>query len=183
MRARVALGLLAFVACRETMAPPPPATPYTYPHRYTYPGGSPAPPVPPPAPSPYLPPHGPPPSAPEISGGPSSGPNHARDIAPPAAPFQAGEASYYHDSLAGNATASGSPYDPTKLTAAHRNLPFGTVVDVVRKDGRWVRVTINDRGPYHGGRVIDLSRRAAERLGLTKRGVAPVKIYIISRPR
>ena len=62
-------------------------------------------------------------------------------------------------------------------------MPFGTVVDVVRDDGRWVRVTINDRGPYHGARVIDLSRRAAERLDLMKRGITPVKIYIVSRPR
>ena len=57
------------------------------------------------------------------------------------------------------------------------------IVDVVRDDGRWVRVTINDRGPYHGGRVIDLSRRAAEQLGLLKRGVAPVRLYVVSRPR
>lgn len=182
MRARVAAGLLAFVACRETIAPPPPATPYTYPHRYTYPG-SPAPAVPPPAPSPFVPPHGPPPASPVIHGGPMSGADHARDISPPTAPFQAGEASYYHDSLAGNPTASGAPYDPRKLTAAHRNLPFGTIVDVVRDDGRWVRVTINDRGPYHGGRVIDLSRHAAEQLGLLKRGVAPVRLYVVSRPR
>lgn len=180
MRAKAILGLLVLVACRGATPPPAPTIPYTYPHRYTYPG-APPPPAPSPAPSPFVPPHGPPPAAPVIEGDPSFGTNHAREVGPPAGPHQAGEASYYHDSLAGNPTASGAPYDPSELTAAHRELAFGTVVDVVRSNGRWVRVTINDRGPYHGGRVIDLSRRAAKRLGLMKRGVAPVRIYIVSR--
>src|SRR5690606_34549842 len=70
--------------------------------------------------------------------------------APPSSPpDEVGRASYYADSLAGNTTASGERYQPTALTAAHRTLPFGTVVDVRRPDtGAMVRVRINDRGPF-----------------------------------
>jgi rare lipoprotein A len=100
----------------------------------------------------------------------------------PAAPFEVGQASYYADSLAGNATASGEPYAPAALTAAHRKLPFGTVVDVVRDDGRAVRVRINDRGPFVSGRVIDLSRAAAEQLGMMRAGVVPVRLYVVWQP-
>jgi rare lipoprotein A len=97
----------------------------------------------------------------------------------PRAPFQNGKATYYHDSLAGNKTASGEVYDPNGFTAAHRSLPFGSIVDVVMADGRTVRVRINDRGPYGRGRVIDLSRRAAETVGLIGAGVAPVTLYLV----
>ncbi len=106
------------------------------------------------------------------------GPSHQ----PAGAPLERGKASYYHDSLAGNATASGEPYDPAALTAAHRTLPFGSVVDVVRADGRWVRVRINDRGPFRRGRVIDLSRRAAEHVDLIQAGVADVALYLVWTP-
>jgi len=91
-----------------------------------------------------------------------------------------GLASYYADSLAGRKTASGEPYDPTELTAAHRTLPFGTVVEVTREDGRSVVVRINDRGPFgNKKRIIDLSRRAAEEVGLIRAGVAPVTVRVV----
>jgi peptidoglycan lytic transglycosylase len=102
--------------------------------------------------------------------------------APAPVAIESGAASYYADSLAGNATASGEPYDPRALTAAHRTLPFGTVVDVVREDGRAVRVRINDRGPFAKGRVIDLSRTAAEQLGMLRAGVVPVRLFVVARP-
>lgn len=98
-----------------------------------------------------------------------------------AAAEQRGKASYYADSLAGNATASGEIYDPERMSAAHRSLPFGTIVDVVRSDGRWVRVRINDRGPFVTGRVIDLSRRAAELLGMVQAGVVDVSLFVVTR--
>jgi rare lipoprotein A len=100
--------------------------------------------------------------------------------APAAGKTERGRASYYADSLAGNKTASGERYDPRELTAAHRKLRFGTVVDVTRSDGRTVRVRINDRGPFAGkGRIIDLSRRAAEELGMIKDGVVDVTVTVV----
>lgn len=95
---------------------------------------------------------------------------------------QEGEASFYSDSLAGNHTASGVPYDPEALTAAHRALPFGTVLRVTRMDtGRSIDVVVNDRGPFAGhDRIIDLSRRAARALAMEHRGVARVRIEALS---
>lgn len=91
-----------------------------------------------------------------------------------------GHASYYADSLAGHKTASGEPYDPRALTAAHRTLPFGTIVEVARDDGRSVRVRVNDRGPFGpSGRVIDLSRGAAEALGMIRDGVVEVTLRVV----
>jgi rare lipoprotein A len=99
--------------------------------------------------------------------------------APEAGSPQKGLATYYADSLAGNKTASGERYDPGALTAAHRTLPFGTVVEVTRSDGRSVRVRINDRGPFASKkRIIDLSRRAAEELGMIRDGVVSVTVTI-----
>lgn len=101
-----------------------------------------------------------------------------RDAAP-LARFR-GEASYYSDALAGNSTASGEPYRPAALTAAHRSLPFASVVRVVREDtGQAVVVRINDRGPFVRGRVIDLSRAAAETLDLLRRGVVRVRVEVL----
>jgi rare lipoprotein A len=91
-----------------------------------------------------------------------------------------GEASYVSDRFAGNATASGEPYDPQALTAAHRTLPFGTRVRVRRLDtGAEVVVRVNDRGPFVDGRVIDLSRAAAERLAMLRVGVVAVRVTVL----
>jgi rare lipoprotein A len=108
-----------------------------------------------------------------------------RADATPARPAEGehGIASYYSNKLAGHKTASGERYDPKALTAAHRTLPFGTIVDVARADGRHVEVRINDRGPFVKGRVIDLSHRAAEEIGLLKDGVAEVTVSVVSEER
>jgi len=96
--------------------------------------------------------------------------------------YQTGRASWYGAELAGRPTASGEPFRPGLRTAAHPTLPFGTVVKVTRPDtGRHVRVVINDRGPYAHGRVIDLSRAAAEAPGLVRAGVGEVELYVLGR--
>ena len=94
-----------------------------------------------------------------------------------------GQASYYADKFHGKATASGEKYDKKKLTAAHRTLPFGTVVRVTnKKNNKSVDVRINDRGPFSSGRIIDLSRAAAEKIAMVNDGVANVEVKIISLP-
>jgi len=94
-----------------------------------------------------------------------------------------GVASYYHDSLHGNKTASGKVYNKNKLSAAHKTLPLGTRVRVTEpKSGRSVVLEVNDRGPFIKGRIIDLSRRAATELGMIKKGLAKVKVEILSVP-
>ena len=91
-----------------------------------------------------------------------------------------GMASYYGRSFAGRRTASGETFDPRQLTAAHRTLPFGSLVQVTNPaNGRSVVVRINDRGPFARGRVIDLSRRAAEELGLIRRGHGEVELALV----
>jgi rare lipoprotein A len=95
------------------------------------------------------------------------------------AEVQEGKASYYADSLDGNKTASGEPYDKNALTAAHRELPFGTRVKVTYlKNGKSVDVVINDRGPHSKNRIIDISGAAAEQLGLKEAGVGKVKLEV-----
>jgi rare lipoprotein A len=94
---------------------------------------------------------------------------------------QTGIASYYHDSLHGNRTASGQIYDKNKLSAAHKTLPLGSRVRVTdKRTGKSVVVRVNDRGPFVKGRIIDLSRRAAAELGIIRRGVTPVKVEVLS---
>ena len=101
-------------------------------------------------------------------------------VQPPIDTQQVGLASYYAPQLEGRLTASGERYDRQGFTAAHRDLPFGTIVEVRHlSSGRSVRVRINDRGPYIKGRVIDLSYAAAEQLKIVKAGVAKVKLTII----
>jgi rare lipoprotein A len=100
----------------------------------------------------------------------------------PHADVERGRASYYADKLAGRKTANGERYDPRQLTAAHRTLAFGTIVEVARSDGRSVRVRINDRGPFAEARVIDLSRRAAEQLGMIRAGVVDVTVRVVEAP-
>ena len=88
-----------------------------------------------------------------------------------------GIASFYHSSLVGNLTANGERYDEGALTAAHRTLGLGTRVRVTNLENRRsVVVTVNDRGPYAKGRIIDLSRRAARVLGFVHDGVTKVKV-------
>jgi len=88
-----------------------------------------------------------------------------------------GQASYYADSLQGNKTASGEPYDRNAMTAAHRTLDFGTMVKVTYlKTGKTVTVKINDRGPHAKGRIIDLSGAAAEKIGMIEDGHGEVTI-------
>jgi rare lipoprotein A len=92
---------------------------------------------------------------------------------------QTGIASYYADKFDGRATTSGAIYRPNKLTAAHNTLPFGTVVRVTNeKTHKSVKVTVNDRGPHAKGRVIDLSKKAARKIGLVD-GLAPVKLKVV----
>ncbi|HEV8224149.1 MAG TPA: septal ring lytic transglycosylase RlpA family protein, partial [Rubrobacteraceae bacterium] len=92
---------------------------------------------------------------------------------------QTGLASYYGPELAGQPTASGEPFNPYGFTAAHRTLPLGTKL-IVSYGGRSVEVTVNDRGPYSGGRDLDLSQGAADYLGLTYAGVDYVDYTVVS---
>ncbi|RAI98676.1 rare lipoprotein A [Chitinophaga skermanii] len=90
---------------------------------------------------------------------------------------ESGKASYYADKFEGRKTASGARFSQNKNTAAHKTLPFGTRVKVVNlTNGKTVTVTINDRGPFAPGRIIDLSKKAAKKIDLTQAGVANVKI-------
>jgi rare lipoprotein A len=92
-------------------------------------------------------------------------------------------ASWYGHPFHGRTTASGETYDMEAMTAAHRTLPFGTVVQVDNLDnGQRTRVRINDRGPFVRGRIIDLSRRAARELDMVGAGIARVRITILEAP-
>jgi len=94
---------------------------------------------------------------------------------------QVGEASYYAASFNGRRMAGGEIYDDSRLTAAHRTLPFGTRVRVTNlSNGKSVVVTIQDRGPSIRRRVIDLSGRAARELGFVREGVTQVRVEVIS---
>ena len=89
-----------------------------------------------------------------------------------------GLASFYGD---GSQTASGERFNPSELTAAHRTLPFGTMVRVTNlATGKSVTVRVNDRGPFVPGRVVDVSYTAAETLGIVGRGVAKVKLDVVN---
>lgn len=101
---------------------------------------------------------------------------------PPARPPEtlSGVASWYGEEFAGRTTANGEIFDPGQLTAAHRTLPFGTVLDVVNpKTNQTVRVRVNDRGPFVGGRILDLSYAAAQRIGLIEPGIGEVNIKLV----
>jgi rare lipoprotein A (peptidoglycan hydrolase) len=91
-----------------------------------------------------------------------------------------GMASWYGGSYHGRQTASGEIFDENGLTAAHRSLPFGTQVKVTNlANGRSLTLRINDRGPFVGGRIIDVSRKAAEQLGFKKEGLARVRVEVM----
>ncbi len=97
---------------------------------------------------------------------------------------QYGQATWYGRKFRGRRTASGERFDERKMTAAHRTLPFGTLVRVTRLDTKkQVLVRINDRGPYGKGRIIDLARAAAARLGMLRRGVVRVRLEVVSWPK
>ena len=91
-------------------------------------------------------------------------------------------ASYQGNAQIGRRTASGEIYDPNELTAASRTLPLGSKIVVTNPStGRSVQVRINDRGPFVGGRSLDLSKRAADEIGLTEKGVGRVKIKRVAK--
>lgn len=95
------------------------------------------------------------------------------------AQVQSGKASFYADKFEGQQTASGEKYRHSKLTAAHKTLPFGTKVRVTNTaNNKSVEVVVNDRGPYVEGRIIDLSKSAAEQLGFVNQGLADVTIEV-----
>lgn len=98
--------------------------------------------------------------------------------------IEVGKASWYGKSFIGKKTASGVLLDTKMLTAAHKKLPLGTIVKVINKDNNQsVVVKINDRGPYVGKRILDLSPAAAKRLGLIDSGIATVSMIVISEPK
>ncbi len=100
-----------------------------------------------------------------------------------AADIEEGIAAYYSDVFQGRKTASGKRYDKNALTAAHNHLPFGTRVRVTNpRNGKSVEVTITDRGPHGGKRIIDLSRAAARRIGLIRQGIGRVRLEVLERP-
>ncbi len=93
---------------------------------------------------------------------------------------QTGIASWYGPGFHGKSTANGETFDQNALTAAHRTLPMPSMVRVTNLDnGRSIKLRINDRGPFKNGRIIDLSRRAADLLGFRRRGTAKVRVEIV----
>jgi rare lipoprotein A len=105
------------------------------------------------------------------------------DGGPARSPLQVGIASWYGADHQGKLTASGRPFDRRKLTAAHPSLPLNSKAKVTNlENGRSVEVTINDRGPGAPGRAIDVSERAAQKLGMKKEGLAPVVIEPLQQP-
>jgi len=95
--------------------------------------------------------------------------------------FETGIASWYGPNFNGKQTANGEIYDMNKLTAAHRTLPFNSVVKVVNKsNNKSVIVRINDRGPYAKNRILDLSKKAAEEIELIENGTATVDLFLLS---
>lgn len=101
-------------------------------------------------------------------------------VIPPAVAIGEGVASWYGPNFAGRRTANGEIFNPEEMTAAHRTLPFGSRVKVTNMDtGEEVIVRINDRGPFHGGRVIDLSQAAARQVGMIRAGEAAVRLDLL----
>jgi len=99
---------------------------------------------------------------------------------PPEEAFQIGMASYYGPKFHGRPTSSGEIFDMNKMTAAHNTLPLGTIVKVTHiENQKSVVVKVNDRGPFIGGRILDLSYGAAQELDMIQEGVARVRIDIL----
>ncbi len=98
--------------------------------------------------------------------------------------YEIGVASWYGEKFDGYETASGEVYDMNGLTAAHRQLPFGTKIRVTNlSNNRVLVLRVNDRGPYIYGRMLDVSKEAARRLGFIVGGLAPVQIEVLSNPK
>lgn len=106
-----------------------------------------------------------------------SAPAAGKPSAPTLGPVNVGHASWYGPGFIGKKTASGAIFDDSKLTAAHKTLPLGSKAKVTNlSNGRSVKVEINDRGPYAGNRIIDLSKAAAHALGMIENGVVRVRV-------
>lgn len=98
--------------------------------------------------------------------------------------FQQGHGSWYGKEFHGKRTSSGEKFDMNKLTAAHKKLPFGTVLEVTNlNNGKKVVVTVNDRGPASKKRVLDLSQSAFGRISDTEVGIIPLEIRVLSVPK
>ena len=98
--------------------------------------------------------------------------------------YETGNGSWYGKELHGRATASGERFNMNEYTAAHKYLPFGTIVEVTNiNTGKMVTARINDRGPFRHGRVLDLSSKAFSAIANTSQGVIPMEIRIISYPQ
>lgn len=124
-----------------------------------------------------------PPAATPPPAAPAATPATAPAPAAKSADGMEGLAAVYSDKLNGRKTASGQVFRQSELTAAHPSLPFGTKVKVTNtKNNKSVEVRINDRGPNHAGRVIDLSSASAAKLGMGKNGTAPVKLEVVGQP-
>lgn len=116
-----------------------------------------------------------------LVGGPSPSPTSPAER--PAAWTETGMASWYGDPFHGRPTASGETYDMNELTGAHRTLPFGTRLRVQNLDnGHSVTIRINDRGPFAKERILDVSRKAAQELGMIGPGTARVRITVLGAP-
>lgn len=108
---------------------------------------------------------------------------HAMAQRAPVSFVQKGKASWYGPRFHGRRTANGERFNQHALTAAHRKLPLGTIATVTNlRNGKSVQVRINDRGPYVGNRIIDLSKAAAQQIGLKDAGVVPVRLQVIELP-
>lgn len=109
-----------------------------------------------------------------------SGCDNSLNVSPEGKYYESGIASWYGDDYHGKPTANGEVYNMEALTAAHKSLPFNSIVKVVNLDnGKSVTVRINDREPFVEGRVIDLSRKAAREIGIITSGLARVELYVI----
>jgi rare lipoprotein A len=110
----------------------------------------------------------------QVAGSPDQ---HRPGAGVPAAAPQLGKASYYGPEFTGRKMANGRRFDPRSVSVAHRTLPFGTTVLVTHLgNGRSITAVVEDRGPFIQGRIIDLSPRLAEHLGMVRQGVAPVAV-------
>ncbi|MGH9359657.1 MAG: septal ring lytic transglycosylase RlpA family protein [Terriglobia bacterium] len=100
------------------------------------------------------------------------------------AAWKKGVASWYGEEFQGDPTASGEAFNMNALTAAHRNLPLGTEIKVTNlRNHRSLVLRVNDRGPFIPGRMLDVSRAAARRLGFAGRGLAPIRIDVVKLPK